>query len=379
MSSSYTVPATEALTLADAAQFLRVDAALLIDLAATGKVPARQIGGEWRFSRTALTVWLVGDRAEFAKLIPETFAKGQSTLANSTPRVALSPADSARLAARGMQPATSPDQGDGAIGEAPKGRTASEVFLRDQRVLLAPNELTLDFGLFYARSDTLTLLGAGDGPVLGTVESDTFGGVLTSRYSLGYDTELFASISYSDQRVALLSDGLPPSTASRGDVGDIALGVRRTVLHEGAGIPDVIVTLEGRIPTGSSPYSVGGGVTLVKSFDPAVLFGTLAYRRTFDRGSADNLRGAARDRFDASIGYAFALNDTLTLNSALNGIFLRGTDEDAVSNDETYNLLFGLTARLSRRLFLQPSIAYRLNGPGNGVVFGLNIPYTFGL
>lgn len=71
----------------------------------------------------------------------------------------------------------------------------------------------------------------------------------------------------------------------------------------------------------------------------------------------------------------------MILNSALTGSFNFGT---AFANaefrqNESYNLIMGLTARVARNLFVQPSVGYRLNGPGSGLVFSLNFPFTFGL
>ena len=43
---------------------------------------------------------------------------------------------------------------DKPIGEAPDERDAEDIFLRSQRVLLAPGQVVLDFGQFYSRSDT---------------------------------------------------------------------------------------------------------------------------------------------------------------------------------------------------------------------------------
>ena len=48
----------DVLTLSEAASLLRVEDAPLAELAATGAVPARRIGEEWRFSRTAILHWL---------------------------------------------------------------------------------------------------------------------------------------------------------------------------------------------------------------------------------------------------------------------------------------------------------------------------------
>ena len=48
----------DVLTLPEAAAYLRVSEKVLAEVAAAGNVPAREIGGEWRFSRTALEYWL---------------------------------------------------------------------------------------------------------------------------------------------------------------------------------------------------------------------------------------------------------------------------------------------------------------------------------
>src|SRR4051794_23866136 len=53
-------PPLEGLDAAQAAELLAVQASAIIDLAARGELPGRQIGGEWRFSRRALLDWLGG-------------------------------------------------------------------------------------------------------------------------------------------------------------------------------------------------------------------------------------------------------------------------------------------------------------------------------
>lgn len=51
----------EVLTLEEAAALLRVDDAALLAAAEQADVPARLIGRQWRFSRTALLGWLARD------------------------------------------------------------------------------------------------------------------------------------------------------------------------------------------------------------------------------------------------------------------------------------------------------------------------------
>ena len=48
----------DVLTLTEAAAMLRVEDAPLAKLAEDGAVPARKIGEEWRFSKSALMQWL---------------------------------------------------------------------------------------------------------------------------------------------------------------------------------------------------------------------------------------------------------------------------------------------------------------------------------
>ena len=130
------------------------------------------------------------------------------------------------------------------------------------------------------------------------------------------------------------------------------LGVRRTVLHEGPGWPDVIVTIDGRIPTGDTSYAVGGGLALVKSVDPAVLFASANYRHTFSRDFSDVTRLEPEDRIDVTLGYALALNDTLTISTAVSGVFTGASEFDnaKLRQRETFSLQFGLTSYLAKGL-----------------------------
>jgi excisionase family DNA binding protein len=48
----------EVLTAAETATFLRVEPAAVEALAESGELPARRIGGDWRFSRRAVLDWL---------------------------------------------------------------------------------------------------------------------------------------------------------------------------------------------------------------------------------------------------------------------------------------------------------------------------------
>jgi hypothetical protein len=48
----------EVMNAAQAAEFLQIAEAVVIEMAASAKLPGRKLGAEWRFSRAALVTWL---------------------------------------------------------------------------------------------------------------------------------------------------------------------------------------------------------------------------------------------------------------------------------------------------------------------------------
>lgn len=109
-----------------------------------------------------------------------------------------------------------------------------------------------------------------------------------------------------------------------------------------------------------------------------VLFASANYRHTFARAFADVTRLDFDDRIDTTLGFAFALNDTLTLSTAVSGVF---AGETAFSNatlrsQESFSLQFGLTSLLARGFYVEPTVSFNLNGTGNDMVLGVSVPYT---
>jgi excisionase family DNA binding protein len=48
----------EVMNAAEAGDFLRIEEAVVLELAESGKLPGRKLGAAWRFSRAALVAWL---------------------------------------------------------------------------------------------------------------------------------------------------------------------------------------------------------------------------------------------------------------------------------------------------------------------------------
>ena len=58
--------APDILTLAEAAEFIRVSEKTLGEMARTRRIPSQKVGREWRFLRTGLEAWLAGESGHAA-------------------------------------------------------------------------------------------------------------------------------------------------------------------------------------------------------------------------------------------------------------------------------------------------------------------------
>jgi hypothetical protein len=351
------------LTLIDAADLLRIDRDLLEGLAEQAEVPARRVGPEWRFSCRALMTWLNGE----TRSSPLTTSDLADVTATGT------------TVGQGERALPPGELQDGPIGEAPEARTAEDVFLRGQRVLLGRGEIVLDFGQFYARRDSQQLVSVDGGVGLATVEQEMVTTLLVGRLGILNETEVFASTTLHSLGDAAFLGSTRLASSRRTEVGGIGFGVRHTLLLEGADRPDVIATMDARVPTGDSAYGLGGGLVLVKSVDPVVLFASANYSYMFSRMLSDGMRLGPANRFDVSVGYGLALNDTLAISAAVSGLFAGSTVLDsAISRQpDSFSGSFALTSWLAEGLYIEPSVSFGLSGPGASVAFGVTIPYTF--
>jgi excisionase family DNA binding protein len=347
--SAQTVPRCESavLTPTEAAKLLRVSAAELERLAEQGDLPARRIGSAWRFSCDALLKWLSANPAGIAQ---DPVAKPQPPQGQSTP-----------------------------IGEKPAERDAEDVFLRAQRVLLRRGELVVDVGQFYSRTGDRILAAVGGGVALTSVEQETFTTVLMGRVGIFEETELFASTTFHKQDVRQFLGDTTLATSGRSDFGGTQLGLRRTLLREKPGRPDVVLTVIGQLPTGETSYAAGGGLILVKSIDPVVLFANANYFRSFGNDVPVAASVPPKTSVDVSVGYGLALNDTLAISMAVSGAFTGKVrlDDTRVRSLERFSARFGLTSWLGKGLYIEPSVSFGLSGPGEGFAFGVSLPYTF--
>ena len=233
-------------------------------------------------------------------------------------------------------------------------------------------QATLELGLSYARAEAV-LTG------FTRVEANRATASLTCRYGLADNLQISATLPYTRERSAVYGTAGANSVTSESATGDASLALFGVALRETAARPAVILNLQGVVPTGPGDSAIGGGVSLTRNHDPLLLFASLSYLYGIDHDVNDPDRSLARHNVSFSVGYAYALNESIALSAQFSGGYR--THEvpltDVAPPRERYQLQLGLTYLLTPSLYVEPTIAFGLASGVPDFTFGLAIPYAF--
>jgi hypothetical protein len=322
--------------------------------------------------------------------------------------------------------------------KAPAPTDAVETVSRAQQGQYG-SRFTLDPGLTYSHftSARLNLSGflALDAIFLGLisideVEADVVTADVTARYGLTDRLQLDVNVPYIYRRSTFQSGGagndasaLTDRTVSTNGLGDISAGVGYRLLRETAGRPDVVINARVKGPTGKDPFGIeltevegsegnlqvptrlstgtgvwaaSAGISVLKTLDPLVVFGSLNYFHNFQRDRPDisEAEGDQPGRVDLGsalqygLGVAFALNDTSSLSLSFVQRFVRSSrlrlddDEDGwqriVGSSANVGLLnIGATFSLSERLALLANLTTGITNDAPDMTFSVRLPYRF--
>lgn len=269
-------------------------------------------------------------------------------------------------------------------------------FLRRQRLLFGAGELELEFGASYsqdtARNSCLGIVGAqfcAPGsqvtPRLITRSVDTS---LTARYGLTGDLEFDLTLPFTfvEQELDFTPFQVQPPAQqiTRTDqlgFADLAWALRYSLRREDGVWPDIVLSLNVKTPTGDEDrglgtgnWNIGGNVTLVKTIDPVVLFGSLGYTETLESEGFD-----PGEQIPYSLGLGFSLNDQVSVATSLAGASVRraqfnGTEING-SGVDFHTLQFATTVRIAPGLFIEPFVGFGLVEDSTDFIVGLNVPF----
>jgi hypothetical protein len=300
-------------------------------------------------------------------------------------------------------------------------------------------KFSFETGITYARYDArqLTLNGflALDSIFLGNInldriKADNWTLDLTGRYNLDnrwqFDINVPVVYRESTYQSGGANGGSGTTTSEESvtrdpTIGDVNFGIAYKFLDETDSLPDAVVSVRVKAPTGKEPYgiklvqspnntnlyvpenlptgngvwSVTPGISLVKTFDPAVLFGSFSYTHNFEDSFDDissnvNQKVGGKvslgDSFQLGVGVAFALNEKMSMSFSVSDLIQRksklkpdgGDWQSVVSSDANAGYFnVGMTIAATPNLTIVPNLAIGMTDDAPDFTFSLKFPYYF--
>lgn len=297
---------------------------------------------------------------------------------------------------------------------------------------------SLETGITYSHYETRQLILNGflalDSIFLGNINidqisADNFTFDVTGRYNMNNNWQvdlnapmLYRNVTYESGGAGNASVQVSGRDVTTGpELGDVSAGVSFKVFNQDGNTPDTVLSLRVKAPTGNHPYgikltqvagndsltvpediptgngvwSVSPGISLVKTVDPAVIFGNLSYTYNFEESFRDisaqqgtKLGGSVKlgNWFQYGLGLAFALNEKMSLSMSYSQLISQKSriKQDGsgwytvVGSDANSAFLnLGMTYSVSNNLAIVPNLSLGLTPDAPDFTFSLKFPYYF--
>ena len=265
--------------------------------------------------------------------------------------------------------------------EAEEAKRELDEFLRAEKLLFKPGEVQLEFGAFYAHEAETV------GPVSPLVISRFAQANFLMRYGLAEDLEFDFGVPlvYTEQERDFRPLASSFTREAGVGLGDINWAFRYAAIREDRGLPEVTLNVNAKSDTGdedrglgTGDWNVGTGVSLVKTIDPVVLFGSLGYTWTLGTLEVEEMDLDPGDQIPYSIGMGFSLNDRVSLSMAMAGAAIRRTEENGNgiggSGLDINSLQFTTTVQVAKRVYVEPFVGFGLTDEAADFLVGINVP-----
>lgn len=261
-------------------------------------------------------------------------------------------------------------------------------------LLLRPGYVEVEPSFSYARDEdaTPTFVSRGGRTFAGQRERnvDTITANLSARLGLPWESQLELGLPYRWRQAETSTNiGFSPtgtSTDSAGGLGDIRIGVAKTLLREGLWRPDVVGRLtwdtatgedsEDNLSLGGGFHEVRGSLTAIKRQDPIAFVGGLSYEHAFEN---DDIQPG--DTIGANVGGFIALSPETSLQFLLSGAYQGETevaDAEIDGSDQVLGtFVVGGSTLLSRGVLLNLSVGIGLTDDADDVSVALSLPIRF--
>jgi hypothetical protein len=278
--------------------------------------------------------------------------------------------------------------------EAEEAKRLTELFLRNQSVFIRKGEFMVELNSFYNRNSRTTFVPVGGGVAIAQETRRFFDTTIIGRYGLltdGLEVDLIVPAFIHAEQVA--DFGVVRTSQEKDGVGDIGAALRYQVWYERGARPALVLDVTGKSRTGDTgltgtgTWSMGGGITLLKSIDPVVFFGRLGYVYNFASQTRD-----LGNIIDYRFGMGFSLNDRVSFNIQFTGAYVgpskivgTGLAPGAAGfgplvfnarHVEIMNLVFTATIIVTKHFLVEPMVGVALTDESFTII-GLRLPYRF--
>ena len=289
---------------------------------------------------------------------------------------------------------SAPAPGKVVVEEGAAERALERSLTRAGALLLPSGTLEVEPGLTYARrEDSAPRFVTVGGQVFAAEterNTNSLTGDIALRLGLPWDAQLELGAPYRWREAETVTNvGFSPtgaSSRSRGGIGDVRVGVAKTLLREGLWRPDLVGrltwdTASGR--AGDDGISLGGGfdelrgsLSAIKRQDPIAFVGGLSYEHAFESGG---IRPGAV--IAANFGGFVALSPETSLRLVLSGSY-RGETElsgrDIAGTDQTAgSLVVGGATLLAPGTLLNLAAGIGLTDDADDFTVSLSLPIRF--
>lgn len=309
----------------------------------------------------------------------------------------------------------------------------------EQQQKIFGDKLSLELGLTYTHFDNAALNLSGflalDSIFLGRISldqitSEVFIADATLRYGITDRLQIDVNVPYFYRHSNFTSggaggdaSGLEEAGVTERGLGDINFGIGYRLFRETLRRPDVVLNARVKAPTGKSPWGVelvevpgslgnlkiperlstgsgvwgaSFGVSVLKTIDPMVVFGSITYFHNFRRHFADleeanfNQPGSVKigNAIQFGAGVAYALNDRSSLNLSFTQRIVERTEikrdctgcqnQQIVSSQANVGIFnLGANFSLTDRLALIATFGIGVTEDAPDMSVGIRLPYRF--
>ncbi|HTJ92536.1 MAG TPA: hypothetical protein VL424_05435 [Pararobbsia sp.] len=334
-------------------------------------------------------------------------------------------------------PGATPTIGTDNKAAEPERTQSEEAVVQKEHAPLFDHKLTIDQGLSYTYYDRrqLSLTGflALDAIFLGNINLDQtkasqyqydvdvrYG--LTDRISVDVDVPyMYRSSTFVSGGAGGASSTLSDTGVNSSNIGDVNFGIYYQLLKETNDWPDIVASFRVKSDTGTSPFGIKlvsddpnnnnlitptrlptgtgiwnftAGVSVLKTYDPVVLFGSLSYTYNVAKSFSDisSVQGqiqpakvklgdiiqigagaaiALSDKTSASLSFTTAVEPETKIDSGA------GYEKVAGSQTNASTMNFGLNQVINKHLTINGSVSIGLTPDAPNFVVGVRFPYTF--